>query len=422
MPRLRLSRLLPAILLLAAIFLAFRENVFVSAVLKLVPPVQQHLQHTTQSVFSSENTPQYSRRIVAVGDLHGDYENALKVLQMADVVDKSGNWSGKVDLFVQTGDIIDRGVDTIKLFLWMEQLRSQARAAGGDVISHLGNHEWMNLLADWRYVYPKEIATFGSVAARQKMLQTGRIGRAWAANYSVTSRVALHPPMGPLSPFPSSVSYNPSLGHSSIDFVPIESKADGKVNIEEDPLADATLSFVHGGLSPSYAHLTPYPSSINDIGRTLLRRLQTRVFPPPHPPAPYAGLPTDATDAEKGLYADDGPLWYRGWALKSENEVCGEVDDVLTRTGVRRLVMGHTPNFEHITSRCGGKVIIIDTGISHAYGGTLSALSIQYILSPSEPSPGDKAQRKWSEREVITAIYPDHQDVLVVEERELMGS
>ena len=39
-----------------------------------------------------------------------------------------------------------RGVDTVKLFLWLEQLRSQARAAGGDVISHLGNHEWMNLL------------------------------------------------------------------------------------------------------------------------------------------------------------------------------------------------------------------------------------------------------------------------------------
>lgn len=50
----------------------------------------------------------YSKKIVAVGDLHGDMLNALKVLQMAHVVDASGDWSGEIDFFVQTGDIIDR--------------------------------------------------------------------------------------------------------------------------------------------------------------------------------------------------------------------------------------------------------------------------------------------------------------------------
>lgn len=50
----------------------------------------------------------YRRRIVAVGDLHGDLPNARRVLHMANVVDKEGHWSGGVDFFVQTGDIIDR--------------------------------------------------------------------------------------------------------------------------------------------------------------------------------------------------------------------------------------------------------------------------------------------------------------------------
>lgn len=50
----------------------------------------------------------YTRRIVAVGDLHGDMPNAQKVLHMAGVVDANGDWSGEVDYFVQTGDIIDR--------------------------------------------------------------------------------------------------------------------------------------------------------------------------------------------------------------------------------------------------------------------------------------------------------------------------
>ena len=50
----------------------------------------------------------FVRRIVAVGDLHGDFGNARKVLEMSGVIGKEGEWTGLVDFFVQTGDIIDR--------------------------------------------------------------------------------------------------------------------------------------------------------------------------------------------------------------------------------------------------------------------------------------------------------------------------
>ena len=52
----------------------------------------------------------FTRHIVAVGDLHGDLPNARKVLKFSGVVDDDYNWSGDVDFFVQTGDIIDRYV------------------------------------------------------------------------------------------------------------------------------------------------------------------------------------------------------------------------------------------------------------------------------------------------------------------------
>jgi Calcineurin-like phosphoesterase len=52
----------------------------------------------------------FTRHIVAVGDLHGDLPNARKVLRFSGVVDEDFNWSGDVDFFVQTGDIIDRYV------------------------------------------------------------------------------------------------------------------------------------------------------------------------------------------------------------------------------------------------------------------------------------------------------------------------
>ena len=55
-----------------------------------------------------------------------------------------------------------------------------------------------------------------------------------------------------------------------------------------------------------------------------------------------------------------------------------------------------------------------DTGISHAYGGALSALSITYTLAPSLNKGST-----WIEREVVTALYVDRQEVLVVAEREI---
>ena len=57
-------------------------------------------------------------------------------------------------------------------------------------------------------------------------------------------------------------------------------------------------------------------------------------------------------------------------------------------------------------------------GISHAYGGALSALSIQYTLTPI----GVDASRRWREKEVVSALYNDRQEVLAVEEREIVGN
>lgn len=50
----------------------------------------------------------FRRHIVAIGDLHGDMVNARRVLEFSGVVDENLDWSGKVDILVQTGDIIDR--------------------------------------------------------------------------------------------------------------------------------------------------------------------------------------------------------------------------------------------------------------------------------------------------------------------------
>ncbi|KAG8744553.1 hypothetical protein FRC12_014777 [Ceratobasidium sp. 428] len=315
---------------------------------------------------------------------------------MAGVINRAGDWSGNVDFFVQTGDIIDRGDDTLEMYALMEKLREQARRAGGQVLSHLGNHEFMNAIGDWRYVYPSEIKTFGSTSRRQMILSSGWIGRSWRANYTVTSRLPLLPALGP----------------PNTDYDPRRSSG---------PFSHAAYAFLHGGLAPTYSNLTPYPSAINKLGNRLLRRLQDRRQPPPHPPNPYPGLPHNATRAEIELYGADGPLWYRGWAYDPDSVVCPAVKGVLAKTGVRRMIMGHTPNFESMVSRCGGKIILIDTGISKAYGGVLSALSITYTLQskPVSRLMSVVGARAWKEREVIKAVYERKVDTLVDSSREI---
>ncbi|EGN91917.1 hypothetical protein SERLA73DRAFT_191838 [Serpula lacrymans var. lacrymans S7.3] len=339
----------------------------------------------------------YSRHIIAVGDIHGDFDNAQKVLQMAGVVDENNEWSGKVDVFVQTGDVIDRGDDTIDLFRWFDELREQAEAVGGIMLTHLGNHEIMNAIGDWRYVYPAEIESFGGVAARQKVLSSGWLGKAWATNYTVASRLPLHP----------------SLGPPNTDYPPSNTSPHQKANT--GPLSHAAFAFVHGGLAPTYPDLVPFPSAINNLGSSLLHKLRKRApQPPPHPPNAYPGLPAGSTREEVRLYGSDGPLWYRGWAESEEAKICSQIDEVLQKTGTRRMIMGHTPNFEHVVSRCEGKAIIIDTGISHAYGGVLSALSITYNLIPVKGGG-------WKEQEIVKALYSEADDELVIEvERDLV--
>ena len=215
---------------------------------------------------------------------------------------------------------------------------------GGIQVSTLSLQRFNIFSAD-RYVYHSEIKTFGTIPERQKALSTGWLGRTWRANYTVTSRLP----------------YHPSLGKPNDDFIPGSQSA----------LSHAALSFVHGGISPTYLDATPYPSRINELGASLLQKLQTRKQPTPYPPGAYPGLPSDATEGEKELYDVNGPLWYRGWALDSDTKVCREIDGVLNNLGVRRLVMGHTLNSEHILSRCDGKILLIDTSvlsIARCYG------------------------------------------------------
>ena len=54
-------------------------------------------------------------RIIAVGDLHGDFAAWRDIARAAGLVDTDGNWAGKDTVLVQTGDAVDRGPDSLKI-------------------------------------------------------------------------------------------------------------------------------------------------------------------------------------------------------------------------------------------------------------------------------------------------------------------
>jgi hypothetical protein len=99
-------------------------------------------------------------RVVAVGDVHGDYDAFVAILRAAEVIDSKGRWSGAKTHLVQTGDVLDRGADSRKAMDLLMSLEKQAAKAGGRVHALIGNHEAMNMYGDLRYADPGEFAAF----------------------------------------------------------------------------------------------------------------------------------------------------------------------------------------------------------------------------------------------------------------------
>ncbi|RUS27897.1 Metallo-dependent phosphatase-like protein [Jimgerdemannia flammicorona] len=251
-------------------------------------------------------------RIVAVADLHGDYENTMNVFKMAGLVDENEKWAGgDYTTFVQTGDVVDRGDDTIKLYAMLERLIGEAEEAGGKMIVLLGNHELMNLSGDWRFVFPSELATFGSLEDRVNAFKpTGFIGRFLFG----------------------------------LDLVAV-------VN---------TTVFCHGGVHPLFAAK----------GIDWINEMTYAELPEYHSSHGTRGDPL-------GLFGGNGPTWYRGYALSPEQDVCPLLMEALKSMNATRMVVGHTVQESgRILSRCDGRLIVIDVGITAYYGGHRAALEI----------------------------------------------
>ena len=93
--------------------------------------------------------PKSPKQVIVVGDVHGQYEPFVKILQHAGLIDENQNWSGGHNRLVQMGDIFDRGPASRKVDDLLDRIQKQALQSQGEVIRLVGNHELEPLLSNF---------------------------------------------------------------------------------------------------------------------------------------------------------------------------------------------------------------------------------------------------------------------------------
>jgi hypothetical protein len=300
-------------------------------------------------------------RIIAVGDLHGDFQAWQTIATAAGIMDAAGHWAGGKTTFVQLGDILDRQPNSLQIVRSLQQLQAEAPSAGGKVIVVLGNHEAMNLLGDFRYTTPGEFAAFADdrSPARREQLYIAIRQKLEAANPKLLPSVVREEWINahPLGWIEHKQAWSPSgeLGRWA-------TRNPAVVKI------DGTL-FVHGGLSAEYSKL-----SLEEINARVANAMSrgddgpSTILEDPLGPLWYRGLVQRDPDAEE-LRAKAGP---QAIHLAPDQEL----STVLSAYGAQRLVIGHTPDPNGIEIIDEGRLARIDTGNSRAYGGPLTWLEI----------------------------------------------
>ena len=391
---------------------------------------------TVSVVFSNSNEPANpAERLIAIGDIHGDFDDFALLLKRLGLVDTQNHWSGGNLTLVQTGDLIDRGPKGRQVLDLLMSLEKEAAASGGRVLVLLGNHEVMNILGDLRYVPAENYASFADGESDKRRKTAYQEYAAWYTSHTDLLSAITTPKLAVteeewMAKHPNGfLEYREAMGP--------EGKY-GKWLREHSAIAKiGDTVFLHGGIAPSVVSLSvekinsqihdeieefdktkqdlvshklilPF-FTIQELTAVVQAQLLADATPSPAPAAGAASTPADPDyhaelarlrDINNGLcMREDGPLWFRGYDSWSDAEGSAQIDKILAAYDAKHIVVGHTvQKLAHDRCRFEGKACLIDTGMLSTYwkGGRASALE---ILAGAK----------------FTAEYLDGQEVLVDE-------
>lgn len=300
-----------------------------------------------------------TKRIIAIGDIHGDIELAKRSFKIAKLIDDNLNWIADPPntIVVQVGDQIDScrpipGVyeckerryqndkaEDITVLDFFNEMHLKAKEKGGAVYSLLGNHELMNVDGKFNYVSYENYENFKlSDKYEDKDRLNGPNGRKKA-----------FAPGGPVAKMMACT--------------------------RNSVLIIGSTMFVHAGVLPGLANKMDYlnidtKSKIKYLNTIIRKWLLKKI--------------TLDMKIKKNILVNDieiSPFWTRIYGLipkkteMSSNMCSDSFKHALEVFKIGKMVVGHTPqlftNNEGINGTCyeidGNKLFRIDGGFSRAF-------------------------------------------------------
>ena len=294
------------------------------------------------------------KKIVAIGDLHGDILQLITILIHSQLIEKKSknkcvstndydiknwNWIGGSTYLVQLGDIFDGGGrsledsfddNEVEIYKFLVNLKKMAKKEKGNVILIIGNHEIMNFNKNYNYVQDKTLYKCLTETDNDYNYKLNTKKKC-----SIGDRDKLFSiPDGPLAKSMSQI-------------------MKGVVKINNN-------IFCHGGISEQIS--SKY--NIKEINNILFLYL--------------TGKKSYEDVLFQSIYGNNGIIWYRGYS--KDNSACNQLKKTLTNLKATRMIVGHTPQKEGITNRCQQfekNLWAIDVGLSRAFN---TKINCQYLV------------------------------------------
>jgi len=344
-------------------------------------------------------------RVVAIADSHGAYPEFTAILQRVGLIDANRQWIGGSSVFVQTGDVIDRGPGSRECLDLLMDLERQAPKQNGRVIPLLGNHEVMNIMGDLRYVVPQDYQAFATEQSEKRREEAYRDYKNFLASHSARHHTAYSDDDAGRQKWMADHPPGFFERHNAFDAQGLYGRW---IRSHDAVVQVGDALFLHGGLNPAlhfknikevnervHSEIARFDSlwqSLCDkkiIWRYMKLEEALRQIQEEWAWIQARGQVEDREAAQQmqeltGLQnwlivSPDGPLWYRGMALEPEDKLKAPLEAMLQRLRAQYIVAGHTvrPKFD-LVPRFDNHVFLIDTGmLKEVYGGRGSALEFR---------------------------------------------
>ena len=270
-----------------------------------------------------------ANRIIIIGDVHGDIERLLNMLQTINIFSNTLEWIAepKDTIIIQLGDQIDSlsrrldqspdkanwekysDVEVLELMDKLDRIAQNASNGKGRVLSLIGNHEIMNTQHIFNYVSQKSMTLSGGENIRAQLFTPGNKYATILSKRNIITKI------GP-------------------------------------------FLFCHGGILPQ--HLNCVYNNFDTINKCMQKYLRGNE---------QLTIEEMYVINEVIFHGEFGILWLRKYVELAEHQpIILEqlIDDICKKTDTMVLFVGHN-TMENIKRSANGKLYFTDAGFSRAY-------------------------------------------------------